>query len=635
MSDNSNASPASAFRSLPAGRSNGRAPGRVGRGRRPVSNGPQSVDVFRPRRFSYGEAEQGVKRVASFTTDARPDYWPARAGYLASLISADALVIVLVGTDGKRVGFAQHNLVELGHESDVDARPLPIQLADGRAARHRFAAPLVWNDCVFGSVVGLRIEREWEPHSQHALTRAAGLVAIDLAESYSLWDLKRTAAKLERRVRTLEEIRQEIARADDPETMIAVAATRVGELFGASGVSVMLLQNDDELVVRSVFGANEHVVRAARRRLGEGISGWVAKHGQPLVLSGRVNDARFTGVDPTIEEALVVPLRSGSRVFGVMNVRTRRVVGANDGERLQDLNIVAQDLAAMIERAEVAVARLEMIQRLETDRRQALALFDLARLAGIGSDPQGDLEAAASLVGHAFRHDVVGIWTPNGDPRRLRLRAAFGYGEVLPGDVHLDGDEFAAAVVGESRARHVRGARARSWMSARADVYLLVPIAVTDGSSGMLVLGRVQEPYRDIDVELGMTIADFLSSCAQRELSARHLEESKAERGRLVDEMQRDFAAQLSRVVMVLDLTQQLLRKDPDLPTQLAIAAREARGFLGRFGAYVAGLQDGDMPALVGVPLVAIENVAKMTAVAPRANPAASATPTMGAEPRA
>jgi GAF domain-containing protein len=564
--------------------------------------------------------------VASVTTEARPDYWPARAAYLASLISADALSIVVVGADGKRIAFAQHNLAGLAHVPDIDIRPLPIQLADGHAADHRFGVPLLWKDRVFGSVVGLRVGRAWESESVHALTRAAGLVAIDLADAYSLWDSTRAAAKLERRARTLEEIRREIAGAEDPDKMIDVAAKRVGELFDASGVSVMLLQNDDELVVRSAFGANEQVVRAARRRVGEGISGWVARHGQPLVLSGRVDDARFAGVDPTIEEAMVVPLRSGNRVLGVVNVRARRLVGANGGERLQDLNTVAQDLAAMIERAEATVARLEMVQRLEADRGQALALFDLARLAGIGSDPQADLDAASSLVAHAFRHDVVGIWTPNGDARRLHRRAAFGYGEVLPGDVLLDGDEFAAAVVGESRARHLRGARARSWMSARADEYLLVPIRVTDESSGMLVLGRVQEPYSEMDVEIGMTIADFLSSLAQRELAARLLEESKTERRQVIAEMQQDFATQLSRVVMVLDLTQRLLQKDPDLPTQLATAAREARSFLGRFGAYVAGLDEGDAPALIdGIPLVAIGNVAETDTVAPRRTPAGSA----------
>jgi hypothetical protein len=123
-----------------------------------------------------------------------------------------------------------------------------------------------------------------------------------------------------------------------------------------------------------------------------------------------------------------------------------------------------------------------------------------------------------------------------------------------------------------------------------------------------------------------MTIADFLSSLAQRELAARLLEESKAERRQVIAEMQQDFATQLSRVVMVLDLTQRLLQKDPDLPTQLATAAREARSFLGRFGAYVAGLDEGDAPALIdGIPLVAIGNVAETDAVAPRRTSAGSA----------
>jgi GAF domain-containing protein len=524
-------------------------------------------------------------------------------------VSADALAIVVFSTDGTHVTFAQHNLPEPGRSTDVETPRPPIQLADGRVAQHRLAVPLSWNDRVVGSVVALRVDRPWGPDSLLALKRSAELVAVDLADTHTLWDSIRAAARLARRVRVLEEVRREIAHAEDPDKMIAVAAGRIGELFDARGVSVMLLQNDDELVVRSAFGVNEQVVRAARRRVGDGISGWVARHGQSLVLSGRVDDARFVGVDPTIEEAFVVPLRNGSRVLGVVNVRARCAVGTNDGELLQDLNIVAQDLAAMIDRAEASVARLQVVRRLEADRRQAVALFDLARLAGVGSDPHVDLQAALSLVAVAFRHDVIGIWTPTGDPRRLHLRAALGYGEVLPGDVSMDRDELAAMVVGERRARHFRGARGRSWTSTRTEEYLLLPIRVTDQSSGLLVLGRIHDSYADIDADIGMTIADFLSALAQADRSARLLEESKAERQQMIDEMQRAFAAQLSRVVTVLDVTQRLLRTDPDLPTQLATAAREARSFLGRFGAYMVDLQDEDRPALVeSIPFVVIEN---------------------------
>ena len=546
--------------------------------------------------------------MASLKIGGRPDYWPARAAHLAALVSADALGIAVLGANGEPLAFAQHNVPNLGRSADLEACPLPIPLADGRVAGHRIAVPLVWNQRVIGSVVGLRVDRAWGPESLDLLTRSAALVAVDLDDTHSLWDSTRASAKLARRVRVLEEVRSEIAHADDPEKMIAVAAEKIGELFGAFGVSVMLLQNEDELVVRSAFGANEQVVRAARRRVGEGISGWVARHGEPLILSGRVDDARFAGIDPTIEEALVVPMRNGSRVLGVVNVRARRALVANDGELLHDLNIVAQDLAAMIERAEAAVARVSFIRRLEADRTQAVALFDLARLAGSGSDAQVDLRAALSVVATAFGHDVVGLWTPTGDPRRLHLRAEVGYGEVLPRDVHLDDDELAAVVVAESRPRHLRGARGRSWTSTRTNEYLLLPIRVTDESNGVLVLGRVNGQYAGVDMDIGMTIADFLSTLARADRAARLLEESKAERKQLIDEMQKDFAAQLSRVVMVLDLTQRLLKADPDLPTQLATAAREARSFLGRFGAYVADLQEGDAPELVDRIPLAIKN---------------------------
>jgi len=538
----------------------------------------------------------------------RSNYWPARAAHLAGLVSADALAIVVRGANGAQLAFADHNLAESGRVSDVAVRRLPIRLADGRLAPDRLTVPLIWNQRVVGSVVALRVDRPWEPESLPLLTRSAALVAVDLDDTHSLWESGRAAARLARRVRVLEEVRREIAHAEDPEKMLAVAAERIGQLFDAFGVSVMLLQNDDELVVRSAFGANEQVVRAARRRVGEGISGWVARHGEPLVLSGRVEDERFSGVDPTIEEALVVPLRFGSRVLGVVNVRARRDGGTGDGELLQDLNIVAQDLAAMIERAEAAVARMSAVRRLESDRRQAVALFDLARLTASGADAQVDLRAALSVVSVAFRHDVVGIWTPSADPRQLQLRAEHGYGEVLPGRVHLDDDELAAMVVGQGRARHLRGAPARSWTSARTDEYLVLPIRVTDESHGMLVLGRVHDAYADVDMDIGLTIADFLSTLAQADRSARLLEESKAERRQLIEEMQRDFAAQLSRVVTVLDLTQRLLKSDPDLPTQLASAAREARTFLGRFGAYLADAQESDAPAaLERIPLRAIE----------------------------
>ncbi|HUS70555.1 MAG TPA: hypothetical protein VM075_07260 [Anaerolineae bacterium] len=45
-------------------------------------------------------------------------------------------------------------------------------------------------------------------------------------------------------------------------------------------------------------------MQRARRHLGEGISGWVAKNKEPLLLVGPIKDARFSGVGQGIKDAL-------------------------------------------------------------------------------------------------------------------------------------------------------------------------------------------------------------------------------------------------------------------------------------------------------------------------------------------
>src|SRR4030095_11765738 len=117
--------------------------------------------------------------------------------------------------DGRPLLFAQQNLADFGPDADPRDAALPIRLADGRAAAHRSSGPLIWNDRPLGAVVALRVDGEWDPSSESALRRASALVAVDLAETYELWSARQAAAANARRVRTLDEIRRDIAQADD------------------------------------------------------------------------------------------------------------------------------------------------------------------------------------------------------------------------------------------------------------------------------------------------------------------------------------------------------------------------------------------------------------------------------------
>ena len=97
---------------------------------------------------------------------------------------------------------------------------------------------------------------------------------------------------------------------------------------------------------------------------------------------------RFSGNDPTIGESIVAPLRTEDRTIGVINVkRTGSAKIRFDQSSVDSLQLVAGEIASSFVAAEA-------MRRTEEDRKQAIVLYELSRLATMGNDPQDDLETA-------------------------------------------------------------------------------------------------------------------------------------------------------------------------------------------------------------------------------------------------
>jgi signal transduction histidine kinase len=108
----------------------------------------------------------------------------------------------------------------------------------------------------------------------------------------------------------------------------------------ASEGSLMLLHEGRELLtITSASGLGKEIVQGARRHLGEGISGWVAKNKEPLLLVGPIKDKRFSGVGRGIKDALCVPLMATDEVVGVLSVSNKKSSG----------NFTQQDLDRLVE----------------------------------------------------------------------------------------------------------------------------------------------------------------------------------------------------------------------------------------------------------------------------------------------
>ncbi len=117
----------------------------------------------------------------------------------------------------------------------------------------------------------------------------------------------------------------------------------------ASEGSLMLLHEGSEvLTITSSRGLGRDIVQGARRHLGEGISGWVAKHKEPLLLVGPIKDARFSGAGRGIKDALCVPLMTPDEVIGVLSVSNKKGDGDFTERDLDRLVQLSRPAARMI-----------------------------------------------------------------------------------------------------------------------------------------------------------------------------------------------------------------------------------------------------------------------------------------------
>jgi signal transduction histidine kinase/HD-GYP domain-containing protein (c-di-GMP phosphodiesterase class II) len=128
----------------------------------------------------------------------------------------------------------------------------------------------------------------------------------------------------------------------------------IAELMGAKTASLMLLDDEQkELYVSAAMGLEETVLRNARVKVGDNISGWVAKTGQPLLVRDIDNDTRFKrSKRPQYESnsLISVPLKQGDDVIGVVNVTNKVSLMPFTDDDAEILGILADRVTTVLDK---------------------------------------------------------------------------------------------------------------------------------------------------------------------------------------------------------------------------------------------------------------------------------------------
>lgn len=99
------------------------------------------------------------------------------------------------------------------------------------------------------------------------------------------------------------------------------------QVTGADAGSIMLLDKaKEELSIFASRGIEDAIIKNARIKFGEGISGTVAKEKTPILINDRISNNRIRSylTRPNLKSSMVLPLNFKKDTLGVVNLSTTR-----------------------------------------------------------------------------------------------------------------------------------------------------------------------------------------------------------------------------------------------------------------------------------------------------------------------
>ncbi|MFC1964103.1 HD domain-containing phosphohydrolase [Chloroflexota bacterium] len=167
-------------------------------------------------------------------------------------------------------------------------------------------------------------------------------------------DIKETI-EVDYRLNLLYEVGRKIASSSQLKQLVERITRMTQQALKASASSVLLFDDGrQELLFKVAEGRARKQLKRVKLSTENGIAGWVARHGKPLIVNDVANDERFhQGIDQitgfATRSIICVPLIAHRRVIGVIEV-LNKLDGSNfSGQDLEVLVSVASTSAMLIE----------------------------------------------------------------------------------------------------------------------------------------------------------------------------------------------------------------------------------------------------------------------------------------------
>ncbi len=187
----------------------------------------------------------------------------------------------------------------------------------------------------------------------------------------------------------LHEISSRLAAADPLHAVLNRIVEFVTAVIPCDSCFIYVL-DQDKLTLRASRNPHEDIVDRLDVQVGQGITGWVAQHREPVAISSKASeDPRFIPFknvpEDNFEAMLSTPILCASRVVGVINLQHRLTYWHSETE-VRLLAMIGYLVGAEIERARLDTENVALSDRLETRKSVDRAKGVLQKDLGIAED---------------------------------------------------------------------------------------------------------------------------------------------------------------------------------------------------------------------------------------------------------
>jgi len=139
----------------------------------------------------------------------------------------------------------------------------------------------------------------------------------------------------------------------EPEKLYSLIVSLTAKAMNAELVSLMIIdQLTQEMTIKAAIGMNNEVIKKTKLLVGQGVVGFVAKSGEPLLVKDVTQDSRF-GVQQNspkyyTKSLISAPLKIGDDILGVINVNNKSTRQPFDEGDIKLLSIICDHAAIAI-----------------------------------------------------------------------------------------------------------------------------------------------------------------------------------------------------------------------------------------------------------------------------------------------